>query len=208
MKESFVFYLKWADQVDKLTVSQKAEFLNGVFAYARGDDFETDDLAVDILVDLVTEQMDRDSKKYEAKVERMAKARSKNPNNNQTNISQKSDSNQTNISSDNVNENVNVNDNVNDNENVNVNDNGGGGGNDNVSSDNSAAASPCPEEIKNYFEEIGSSADPERFMNYYGLGALSHMDWKAKANEWKKTQYIRKETEPDWMKELREWAKE
>ena len=80
--------------------------------------------------------------------------------------------------------------NVNDTDNVNVNDNDNVGGNDNVH-DAETAAAPTINEIKLFFQIIGSKADPKRFFEYYGPEALANMDWRTKAKEWKETEYNR-----------------
>lgn len=223
MKESFVFYLSWADQVDKLNTEQKAAFLDGIIACARGDEFETDDLAVDILVDLASGQMGRDAEKYEeirkkraeygrrgaqAKA-KFAEAKQANAKNDLANVS-KGLAKQAEYVYVYDNDNVNVNDT--DNENVNVNVNGNGGGNVNVSSDNTTTAAPTLGEISVYFVRIGSKADPQKFYDYYGEEALANMDWKAKAEEWKKTQYQRQNSTErilqEWLKESQENSSE
>ena len=188
MKESFVFYHEWAEAIKDLPNKDRLEIYEAIISYSETGEIKKLSGTAKVAFGFIKPQIDRNAGKYEAKVERMAKARSKNPNNNQTNISQKSDSNQTNISSDNVN--VNDNDNVNDNVNENVNVNGNGGGNGNVH-DAETAAAPTLNEIKLFFQIIGSKADPKRFFEYYGPEALSNMDWRAKAKEWKETEYNR-----------------
>lgn len=214
MKESFVFYLSWADQVDKLNTEQKAAFLDGIIATARGEDFETEDLAVDILVDIAAGQMSRDADKYEeirkkraeygkrgaqakAKFAEAKQAKAKND------LAKQAD----NVYVyDNDNVNVNDNDNVNVNENVNVNGSGGGNVNGNVQAP--PTTDLAPEDIFSYFEEIGSKADPQRFIDYYGLEALSNMNWRKVADQWKQTQFTRKPKSDTLYEELMKWAKE
>lgn len=44
------------------------------------------------------------------------------------------------------------------------------------------------ENVKKYVEERGNKIDPEKFYNYYGDGVE---DWKAKVEEWERTQFKR-----------------
>lgn len=68
------------------------------------------------------------------------------------------------------------------------------------------AAAPTLGEISLFFVRIGSKADPQKFYDYYGPEALSNMDWHAKAEEWKKTQYARTDNSNErWIEE---WLKE
>ena len=215
MKESFVFYHEWAEAIKDLPDKERLEIYEAIIEYAETG--KTPELSgtAKVAFGFIKPQLDRNAGKYEAKVERMAKARSKI--NNQTNISQKSDSNQSNnrlksdrnqtdIRSDNVNDNVNVNVNDNVNDNVNVNVNGSGGGNDNVQAP--PTTDLAPEDIFSYFEEIGSKADPQRFIDYYGLEALSNMNWRKVADQWKQTQFTRKPKSDTLYEELMKWAKE
>ena len=71
-----------------------------------------------------------------------------------------------------------------------------------------STAAPTLGEISVYFVRIGSKADPQKFYDYYGEEALANMDWKAKAEEWKKTQYQRQNSTErilqEWLKESQE----
>ena len=73
-------------------------------------------------------------------------------------------------------------------------------------------AAPTIGEISVYFVRIGSKADPQKFYDYYGEEALANMDWKAKAEEWKKTQYQRQNSTErilqEWLKESQENSSE
>ena len=75
-----------------------------------------------------------------------------------------------------------------------------------------STAAPTLGEISVYFVRIGSKADPQKFYDYYGEEALANMDWKAKAEEWKKTQYQRQNSTErilqEWLKESQENSSE
>lgn len=74
--------------------------------------------------------------------------------------------------------------------------------------DGFTTAAPTLGEISVYFVRIGSKADPQKFYDYYGEEALANMDWKAKAEEWKKTQYQRQNSTErilqEWLKDSQE----
>jgi hypothetical protein len=209
MKESFVFYHEWAEAIKDLPDEDRLEIYEAIVAYSETG--EEPDLygAAKLAFKFIKPQIDRNSEKYEKRAERSREngkrgGRPKNPENPVGFLGFHEKPRKPDNVNVNDNENVNVNDNDNVNENVNV--NGSGGGNDNVQAP--PTTDLAPEDIFSYFEEIGSKADPQRFIDYYGLEALSNMNWRKVADQWKQTQFTRKPKSDTLYEELMKWAKE
>ena len=107
-KKAFLVYVNWKLWLDGLSNEQKGIWLNWMMDYCNDTYPEyPQDQAVKIACMMAQDQLKRDLKKYELKVESIKRAREqREKNNNQNDINMKSNSNQDDISS--VNDNVNV----------------------------------------------------------------------------------------------------
>lgn len=120
-KKSFVLYTDLIEIVEELTDDEAGLLFKTILRYVNDLDPEIPK-EIKLAFIPIKQDLKRDLKKYEEKVERLALARNQNPNNNkelrysnnETENRQIIDNNQLEISSVNVNDNVNVNVNVND----------------------------------------------------------------------------------------------
>jgi hypothetical protein len=214
MKESFVFYHEWAEAIKDLPDADRLAVYEAVIQFAATEEITELTGAAKVAFAFIRPQVERNSGKWEATKVKRAEAGRKGGLKTQAdhadvvraNLKQNRSKTEANKQTEAVNVNGNVNVNVNDNVNENVNVNGNGGGNDNVSCDTPTATAPTLGEISLFFVRIGSKADPQKFYDYYGPEALSNMDWHAKAEEWKKTQYARTDNSNErWIEE---WLKD
>jgi DNA-directed RNA polymerase subunit K/omega len=152
------------------------------------------DQAVMIACMMAQDQLKRDLKKYELKVESIKRARElKETNNTNNEINMKSSRNHTEISSVNVNDNVNVNVNVLDKSNIKEKD-------IKEKSPTSRFIPPTLEEVKAYCDERRNKVNPEDFINFYQskgwyVGKNKMKDWKAAVRTWEKDAGFKTEEE-------------
>lgn len=69
-KETFLVRKKYRNQIQKLSVEQKAKLTDGLFSYQLGLDYECDDMAVSILLWIMIDERKIDEEKYESVCER------------------------------------------------------------------------------------------------------------------------------------------
>ena len=214
-KKSFIIYTSWKIWLDGLTNEQKGMWLNWMMDYCN--DLNPDypkDQAVKIACMMAQDTLKRDLKKYEFKVESIKRAREqREKNNNQTEISMKSECNQYEISSVNVNDNVNVN--------VNVLDKSNNKENTIIKekTPKSRFSRPSVDEIKIYCDEycqekhgVNSLIDAQDFFDFYEskgwvVGKSPMKDWKAAVRTWinkrvaDDPRIIQKAKDEAWIKE-------
>ena len=76
MKNSFVLYTDYRQHTALLSVEEKAQLLDAIFAYAAGEEVELTGMAL-MAFSFIKAQMDRDNAKYEEKCEKRKIAGSK-----------------------------------------------------------------------------------------------------------------------------------
>lgn len=212
-KTSVLFYKSFRDAAKELPSEQQLEFYEAIMDYGlEGIEPEGSGI-IKALFAIVKPLIDSSSNRYTACVENGRKG-GRPKNQNETKEKPKENQSETRTKPNpNLNDNDNDNDKYKDNDNVNVNDKDKdkGKGDDNGDLVSTTAA-PTLGEISVYFVRIGSKADPQKFYDYYGEEALANMDWKAKAEEWKKTQYQRQNSTErilqEWLKESQENSSE
>lgn len=74
MRNSFILYTEYEEQIEMLNDEQAATFLRAVFAYASGKDLPEMDGMTAMLFSMVKRRMDRDQEKYEEVAEKRAEA--------------------------------------------------------------------------------------------------------------------------------------
>jgi hypothetical protein len=186
-KESFVCYTEWLQYFDMLkTDAERAEIVRAMFLYnidGTVPDKSTHSTSFMVLFAMMKNQFDRDTEKYQQKVERLRDNAKKSHQANATNCKQMLPiaTNCYQIEGDNVN----VNDNVNDNE--------------VISNDITKGAKtrkrfikPTVEEVREYCQERGNTVDPETFVNFYEskgwvVGKSPMKDWKAAVRNWERS---------------------
>ena len=190
-KESFVCYTEWLQYFDMLkTDTERAEIVRAMFLYnidGTVPDKSTHSTSFMVLFAMMKNQFDRDTEKYQQKVERLRDNAKKSHQANATNCKQMLPiaTNCYQIEGDNVNDNVNVND------------------NEVISNDITKGAKtrkrfikPTVEEVREYCQERGNTVDPDTFVNFYEskgwvVGKSPMKDWKAAVRNWER---VRTET--------------
>ena len=196
MKNSFVLYTDYRQHTALLSVEEKAQLLDAIFAYAAGEEVELTGMAL-MAFSFIKAQMDRDEEKYKAICEKrriagkMGGAPKGNANaskqanaskNNQTQAKQAnaSKNNQTQAKQGDT-------DTENDTDTVTD--------NDTVTDINSEAKPrnvfkpPTLEEVKEYCFERNNGIDAQQFIDFYSskgwmIGKNRMKDWKAAVRTW------------------------
>ena len=71
MRKSCVIYNAWADQLIYLPTEKAGEYIQNILRYAfYGENIETDDAMLNVMLIPVKKKLDEDLDKYQAKVER------------------------------------------------------------------------------------------------------------------------------------------
>lgn len=70
VKKSFIVYTSYREQIALLNDEQVGRLFKAMLAYADGEDPETTDPVVDMAFSFIRTQIDRDTEKYNAIVER------------------------------------------------------------------------------------------------------------------------------------------
>lgn len=74
VKNSFVMYTDYAEQIELLTLEQRGVLLTAVMHYATGNTLPDMDSATQIAFSFIRAQIDRDNKKYQEKIEKRKEA--------------------------------------------------------------------------------------------------------------------------------------
>ena len=187
-KKTCIIYDSWNDVIQNLPNEMAGELIKGLLGYAfDGAEFDTDNPAINAILQMMKAKVDENSAKYQEKVDRMGSARNKQnqkSDSNQSDISQKSDSNQSEIKSVSEYESVSDNDSVNES----VNDNGYP---TDTKKRGARFVKPTIDQVRDYCTERGNNVDPEVFMDYYEsngwkVGKNPMKDWKASVRTWER----------------------
>lgn len=186
MKNSFVLYTDYRQHTALLSVEEKAQLLDAIFAYAAGEEVELTGMAL-MAFSFIKAQMDRDNAKYEEKCEKRKIAGSKGGLAKASNAKQKV-ANVANARS--AKQKVaNVADTDTENDTDTVTDN------DTVTDINSEVKPrsvfkpPTLEEVKEYCWERNNGIDAQSFIDFYSskgwmIGKNKMKDWKAAVRTW------------------------
>lgn len=186
MKNSFVLYTDYRQHTALLSVEEKAQLLDAIFAYAAGEEVELTGMAL-MAFSFIKAQMDRDNAKYEEKCEKRKIAGSKGGLAKASNAKQKV-ANVANARS--AKQKVaNVADTDTENDTDTVTDN------DTVTDINSEVKPrsvfkpPTLEEVKEYCWERNNGIDAQSFIDFYSskgwmIGKNKMKDWKAAIRTW------------------------
>lgn len=186
MKNSFVLYTDYRQHTALLSVEEKAQLLDAIFAYAAGEEVELTGMAL-MAFSFIKAQMDRDNAKYEEKCEKRKIAGSKGGLAKASNAKQKV-ANVANARS--AKQKVaNVADTDTENDTDTVTDN------DTVTDINSEVKPrsvfkpPTLEEVKEYCFERNNGIDAQQFIDFYSskgwmIGKNKMKDWKAAVRTW------------------------
>ena len=188
MKNSFVLYTDYRQHTALLSVEEKAQLLDAIFAYAAGEEVELTGMAL-MAFSFIKAQMDRDNAKYEEKCEKRKIAGSKGGLAKASNAKQKV-ANVANAS--NAKQKV---ANVADTDTENDTDTDTVTDNDTVTDINSEVKPrsvfkpPTLDEVKEYCWERNNGIDAQSFIDFYSskgwmIGKNKMKDWKAAIRTW------------------------
>lgn len=178
MKKSIILYQAWGTILEGVSDEKAGKLIKMIVKYGFKEQItDSDDETINAIFEMVKDKIDEDSGKYQAKVERIAKARENRKHNENT---LKSICNH--------NENTSVTDTVTDTVTVTVLPKGNK--EKNIKRE-SRFAPPTLDEVKAYFAEkgINDPKEPQAFMDYYTsngwkVGRNSMKDWKATIRTW------------------------
>lgn len=180
MKNSFVLYTDYQEQLELLSMEQRGALLTAIMAYAADKALPDMDGVTKMAFSFIRANMDRDREKYEKTIEaRRAAGRSgglTKAANVKAKLANASKAKQAL---------ANLHDNVNDNVNVNVNVNDIGIGH----TTKKKFTPPTREQVQEYIQERGYNVDADRFVDFYTskgwmIGKNPMKDWKAAVRTW------------------------
>ena len=187
MKNSFVLYTDYRQHTALLSVEEKAQLLDAIFAYAAGEEVELTGMAL-MAFSFIKAQMDRDEEKYKAICEkrRIAGKMGGAPKGN-TNASKQANASKNNQTQAKQGDTDTENDTDTDTDTVTD--------NDTVTDINSEVKPrsvfkpPTLEEVKEYCWERNNGIDAQSFIDFYSskgwmIGKNKMKDWKAAVRTW------------------------
>ena len=172
MRKSIIIYQAWATIINSLSDAKAGKLIKMVLTYGiKGQVTTSEDETINAIFEMIKDKLDEDAGKYDAKVERVAKARENRKHNEN---SMKSE----------CNHNKNISDTVTDT----VTDTVLPKGNNN----SIGRFTPPPlADVQSYFKEkgINDPKEPEKFIDFYTskgwmVGKNKMKDWKAAVRNW------------------------
>ena len=180
MKNSFILYTEQKAVIDKLTDEQAGKLIKAIYAHETGEEMELDSI-LDLVITPFLTSLERNTEKYQKRVETNKKNIAKRWNEDDTkNTNGKngiqndtSDTNGNDSDSDSVSDSDNVND---------LKEN----------TKRKVFAKPTAEEVKAYCVERKNNVDANKFIDFYEskgwlIGKNPMKDWKACVRTWEKT---------------------
>lgn len=182
MKNSFILYTEQKAVIDKLTDEQAGKLIKAIYAHETGEDYNLDAI-LDLVITPFLTSLERNTEKYQKRVETNKKNIAKRWNNDDTKNTNGNDGipNDTND----TNGNDSDSDSVSDSDNDNVNDL-------KENTKRKVFAKPTVEEVKAYCTERKNNVDANKFIDFYEskgwlIGKNPMKDWKACVRTWEKT---------------------
>ena len=185
MRNSFVMYTEWLEQIEILTVTQRGTLFSAIIRYAAAQDLPEMDPVTKMAFSFIRAQIDRDAAKYEEIIEKRrqaGKARAEQ----MLAHAESAQHNQQTVAHEGVD--VDVNDDVDVDVNVDV---------DVKKEKRKRFTPPTLEELRSYIREKGYTFDAETFIAYYEsngwkIGRNPMKDWKAACRTWQQKEKERR----------------
>jgi hypothetical protein len=177
MKNSFILYTEQKAVIDKLTDEQAGKLIKAIYAHETGEEMELDSI-LDLVITPFLTSLERNTEKYQKRVETNKKNIAKRWNNDDTKNTNGNDGIQ--------NDTNDTNGNDSDSDSVNVNENDL---KENIK--RKVFTKPTAEEVKAYCVERKNNVDPDKFIDFYEskgwlIGKNPMKDWKACVRTWEK----------------------
>ena len=177
MKNSFILYTEQKAVIDKLTDEQAGKLIKAIYAHETGEEMELDSI-LDLVITPFLTSLERNTEKYQKRVETNKKNIAKRWNNDDT-------------------KNTNGNDGIqNDTNDTNGNDSDSDSDNDNENdlkenTKRKVFTKPTVEEVKAYCVERKNNVNPDKFIDFYEskgwlIGKNPMKDWRACVRTWEK----------------------
>jgi hypothetical protein len=180
MKNSFILYTEQKAVIDKLTDEQAGRLIKAIYAHETGEEMELDSI-LDLVITPFLTSLERNTEKYQKRVETNKKNIAKRWNEDDTKNTNgkngiQNDTNDTN-GNDSDSDSVSDSDNVNDLK---------------ENTKRKVFAKPTVEEVKAYCTERKNNVDANKFIDFYEskgwlIGKNPMKDWKACVRTWEKT---------------------
>ena len=183
MKNSFVMYTDYQEQIDLLDMEQRGMLLTAIMEYASSGTVPEIDGMVLMAFSFIRKQMDKDNEKYQKVVEARREAGKKGAEAKKANASFAKDNQAKESKAKQALANQADNDNVNDNDTPSLKDKELRG------EEEKTSTIPTLEEVKEFCEALNLKIDPEEFYNYYNQSGWKSSgeqvrDWKALTLFW------------------------
>lgn len=181
MKNSFILYTEQKAVIDKLTDEQAGKLIKAIYAHETGEEMELDSI-LDLVITPFLTSLERNTEKYQKRVETNKKNIAKRWNNDDT----KNTNGNGGIPNDTNDTNGNDSDSDSDSVNVNVNENDL---KENIK--RKVFTKPTAEEVKAYCSERKNNVDADKFIDFYEskgwlIGKNPMKDWRACVRTWEK----------------------
>ena len=179
MKNSFILYTEQKAVIDKLTDEQAGKLIKAIYAHETGEEMELDSI-LDLVITPFLTSLERNTEKYQKRVETNKKNIAKRWNNDDTKNTNGNDGiqNDTNDTNGNDSDSDSVSDSVNEND---LKEN----------TKRKVFTKPTVEEVKAYCVERKNNVNPDKFIDFYEskgwlIGKNPMKDWKACVRTWEK----------------------
>jgi hypothetical protein len=178
MKNSFILYTEQKAVIDKLTDEQAGRLIKAIYAHETGEEMELDSI-LDLVITPFLTSLERNTEKYQKRVETNKKNIAKRWNEDDT----KNTNGKNGIQNDTNDTNGNDSDSDSDSDNVN---------DLKENTKRKVFAKPTVEEVKAYCTERKNNVDANKFIDFYEskgwlIGKNPMKDWKACVRTWEKT---------------------
>ena len=179
MKNSFILYTEQKAVIDKLTDEQAGKLIKAIYAHETGEDYNLDAI-LDLVITPFLTSLERNTEKYQKRVETNKKNIAKRWNNDDTKNTNGNDGMQNDTNDTDGNDSDSDSDSVN----VNVNDL-----KENIK--RKVFTKPTVEEVKAYCVERKNNVNADKFIDFYEskgwlIGKNPMKDWKACVRTWEK----------------------
>ena len=177
MKNSFILYTEQKAVIDKLTDEQAGKLIKAIYAHETGEEMELDSI-LDLVITPFLTSLERNTEKYQKRVETNKKNIAKRWNNDDTKNTNGNDGIQNDTNDTNGNDSDSVSDSVNEND---LKEN----------TKRKVFTKPTVEEVKAYCAERKNNVNPDKFIDFYEskgwlIGKNPMKDWKACVRTWEK----------------------
>lgn len=176
MKNSFILYTEQKAVIDKLTDEQAGRLIKAIYAHETGEEMELDSI-LDLVITPFLTSLERNTEKYQKRVETNKKNIAKRWNEDDTKNTNGKNGIQNDTNDTNGNDSDSDSDNVNDLK---------------ENTKRKVFAKPTVEEVKAYCTERKNNVDANKFIDFYEskgwlIGKNPMKDWKACVRTWEKT---------------------